>query len=59
MDREPENRVLGFESAVKKWLHGKVNKTFIHFLSNSFPLDDFYYEIHLMIFKSGTHYQRQ
>ena len=33
-DRLPETRVLGFGSAVEKWVEGKLNNAFPHFLPN-------------------------
>ena len=33
-DRVPQNWVSGFGSAVEKWVEGKVNTDFLHFLTN-------------------------
>ena len=45
-EREPKTRVSGTRSIVEKWVEGKLNKAFLHFLPNFLS--------YLVIFQSGA-----
>ena len=48
-ERAPENRVSGIRSTMEKWVEGKLNKAFLHFLAKNFLT------AYLMIFQSETY----